>query len=108
MSDDDLKQVISTDAIAALQRVAGMLGNESPPNPMIVTSKNFVQVVPKLRELYEAGSRQLGEAIIEASRFLEAGQHGHACDVYRNFLTACPSRFYKEIAEGQLRKLDCS
>ena len=73
---------------------------------VVVGKDNFARLVDEMRALYKQGSRQLGNAIIEASNLLEKNQYEEAKAIYQNFLSICPSLFYKDIAINELDRLD--
>jgi len=105
LSDDELKGVVSDDSIAFLQGVVSLLSDEKKGNEISVSRNNFVSTVREMRRRYQTGSRLLGQAILEASDWLDKQQRGKAKEVYERFLLSCSSRFYREIAENQLKKL---
>lgn len=105
LSDAELEKIISDDAISILQRVVLLLGDEDQQNKLVVNRSNFGSIVHEMRSLYVIGSRHLGEAILEASDWLNKKHPVKAKEVYERFLSICPSKFYGDIARHQIAKL---
>lgn len=105
LSDADINGVVSTGTIAILQKVVHLLSESPPHEQPCVDSDNFVALVRKMGELYKRGSRTLGEAIIAASELLDTNQMEEAKAVYKQFLSSCSSKFYRDIASRQLKKI---
>ena len=104
-SDDDIEKIISDKTIAALQRMVEVLGDETKDSNVVVTKGNFVPMVRELRKLKHEGARALGEAILEASDWLDKQQPARAKMVYENFLSSCTAKFYRDIGRDQLIKI---
>lgn len=103
--DSEIKRVVSADSIALMQRVVFLLADEKVQGELVVDGENFVELVKEMAQLYRAGSRMLGDAILQASDFLDRDDLDKAKDVYQSFLSSCPSRFYRNIAKNQLDAL---
>jgi hypothetical protein len=104
LPDDEVEKLITTEAIATLQRVIELLSDESKPKA-IVDRGNFVLTVREMRKLYSVGSRLLGEAILEASGWMDKQEPIKAKESYERFLSSCVSKFYRDIARHQLQKI---
>lgn len=105
LPDAELQKAITEEAISVLQRVATLLGDENQKNMTVVNRNNFVPVVREMRRLYEIGSLRLGDAILEASDWLDKNQPAKAKEAYERFLSSCTSKFYRDIAKSQMEKL---
>ncbi len=105
LADDDLAKRIDADTIAAIQRVMVMLGADRRASGFPVDRADFVATVREMDRLCREGSRSLGEAIVEASAWGEKHDSARARAVYERFLADCRSKFHREIARYQLRKL---
>ncbi len=103
LPDDKLEKLIDADSIAVMQRVVDLLGADKRGLP--VDRADFVATVRELDRLYREGSRSLGEAIVEASEWGDRRDAERARAVYERFLAGCRSKFHREIARHQLRKL---
>ncbi len=104
LPDAELQKAITDDAISVLQRIIALLGDENKRN-MTVNRNNFVSVVREMRKLYETGSLGLGDAILEASDWLDKNQPAKAKETYERFLSLCTSKFYRDIARSQMEEL---
>jgi hypothetical protein len=104
MSDAALGERFNDEARVTILEAAGLL-MDKPFSATGVSFANFVPLVRELNELCASGSRQLGEAIIEAGDHKDAGRLQDAAAVFRRFMNACPSPFYRRIAEHELRSL---
>ena len=105
LGDDDLARRIDADSIATMQRVMVMLGGDTRASGFPVDRADFVATVREMDRLCREGSRSLGEAIVEASAWGEKQDSARARAVYERFLADCRSKFHREIARYQLRKL---
>jgi hypothetical protein len=105
LDDDALAKRIDADSIAAMQRVMVMLGADQRASGFPVDLSDFVATVRAMDGLCSEGSRSLGEAIVEASAWGDKKDSERARAVYERFLTGCRSKFHREIARYQLRKL---
>jgi hypothetical protein len=105
LGDEDLAKRIDADSVATMQRVMVMLGAESRRSGFPVDRADFVATVREMDRLCSEGSRSLGEAIIEASAWGDKQDRARARAVYERFLADCRSKFHREIARYQLRKL---
>ena len=103
MPDDKLEKLIDADTIAVMQRVMLLLGGERRDLPE--DRADFVATVREMDRLYREGSLLLGEAIVEASEWGDKQDCARARAVYERFLSDCRSKFHREIARYQLRKL---
>lgn len=97
------EKVVSDDTIAVLERVAQLLLGDETPSKVAVTQENFASIVRDMRKLKHEGARALGEAILEASDWLDKQQLAESRAVYEHFLSRCGSKFYTDIARNQLR-----
>lgn len=105
LPDAELEKAITNDAIRTLQRVVSLLGDENQNKKQVVSRDNFISVVREMRMLKKTGSRRLGEAILEASDWLDKNQPAKAKEAYERFLSSCTSKFYRDIAKTQMGKL---
>ena len=105
LSDDELAKRIDADSVATMQRVMVMLGADSRRGGVPDDRADFVATVREMDRLCREGSRSLGEAIVEASAWGEKQDRERARAVYERFLADCRSKFHREIARYQLRKL---
>ncbi len=105
LDDDALAKRIDADSIAAMQRVMVMLGADRRASGFPVDRADFVATVREMDGLCREGSRSLGAAIVEASAWGDKQDSERARAVYERFLGDCRSKFHREIARYQLRKL---
>ena len=105
LPSNEIEEIVSDEAIKTLKQVVDLLVDGTEQKKPVVRSTNFVDVVAKMREAYKVGSRTLGEAILEASEYIERGEVDKAKVVYRRFLSSCTAPFYRRIAEKHLRDL---
>jgi hypothetical protein len=105
LSDAQIANIVSEDTIRVLQRVADLLGDESEPGRPTVSPENFISTVRSMRERYAEGSRLLGNAILEASDWIDRNEPSKAREAYERFLSNCKLKFYRKIAANQLRKI---
>jgi hypothetical protein len=105
LDDEALAKRIDADSIAAMQRVMVMLGADQRASGFPVDRADFVATVREMDGLCSEGSRSLGEAIVEASAWGDKKDSERARAVYERFLADCRSKFHREIARYQLRKL---
>jgi hypothetical protein len=105
LNDTELEKIVCDNSIAVLQRAADLLRNEFRPVQIVVDRTNFVSTVRDLRRVYANGSNLLGDAILEASDWLDKGQPDKAKEVYQRFLSMCASKFYRDIAKSQLQNI---
>ena len=103
LPDHEVEKLVSAENIVILKAVVNLLGD--PRTQYIIDDKNFANVVREMRNLYRDGSRSLGNAIIEGSDWVDQGQPEKAKEVYKKFLESCMSKFYRDIAQVQLEKL---
>jgi len=106
MRDDELAKLIDADTIAVMQRVMVLLGADARCSGFPVDRADFVSTVREMDRLCSEGSRSLGEAIAEASEWGDKHDQQRARAVYERFLAGCRTKFHREIARYQLRKLD--
>ncbi len=104
LSDDEVEKLVTREATAMLQQIVELLSDESKPKT-IVDRENFVSTIREMRKLYSDGSRLLGEAILEASDWMDKKEPAKAKETYHRFLSLCVSKFYKDIAKNQLQKI---
>jgi len=100
----ELESKFSPECASTLAACAALL----LPAPFLtsqVTKQSFVSQVLLLRQTYVAGSRMLGEAIIAAGEFQDAGNLQAAAAVLAGFLQQCHAPFYRDIASNQLAKI---
>lgn len=105
LGDEELAKRIDADSVATMQRVLVMLGADSRASGFPVDRNDFVATVREMDSICREGSRSLGEAIVEASAWGEKKDRERARAVYERFLSVCRSKFHREIARYQLRKL---
>lgn len=103
MSASSIEEVISSDSIAILSRAIRMLA--AKPDTYVVTKDTFATIVHQMHGLMVNGSRMLGESIAAATEQRSAGRSEDARQIYLDFLKACESRFYQDIARHQLDAL---
>jgi hypothetical protein len=104
LPDDEVEKLITTEAITTLQQAVELLSDESK-SKVIVNRGNFIATVREMRKLYAVGSRLLGQAILEASDWMDKQEPIKARQTYERFLSSCVSKFYRDIARNQLRKI---
>ncbi|TQV73373.1 hypothetical protein [Denitrobaculum tricleocarpae] len=104
LSDSDLQQQFDQDAIAALKRILQELADEKHRDVEILPD-NFVELVRKVSSLKQSGARALGDALIEAGKFIEAGLYEEARAVYLEYLDSCEAEFYRRIVREQLASI---
>lgn len=105
LGDEDLATRIDAGSIAAMQRVLVMLGADRRASGFPFDRADFVATVREMDRLCSEGARSLGEAIVEASAWGDKKDSERARAVYERFLADCRSKFHREIARYQLRKL---
>jgi hypothetical protein len=105
LPDLELAMLFCETNAQVLQRVVVSLVDETDPNPTVVNRENFVALVHGMRRIKHEGARALGDAIIQASDYLDQQQPQRAKEVYERFLSTCHSPFFRDIARGQLKKL---
>ena len=105
LGDEELAKRIDADSVATMQRVMVMLGADSRRSGFPVDRADFVATVREMDRLCREGSRSLGEAIVEASAWGDKQDRERARAVYERVLADCRSKFHREIARYQLRKL---
>lgn len=103
LPDDEIEKLITAEAIATLQRVVELLGESKLK--VVVNRGSFVATVREMRKLYADGSRLLGDAILEASDWMDKQEPVKAKETYERLLSSCVSEFYRDIARNQLRKI---
>ena len=103
LPDEQFEKLIDADSIALMRRVMVLLGAEAQGLP--VDRADFVATLRDLDRVYREGSRSLGEAMVEASEWGDKHDQARARAVYERFLAGCRSKFHREIARYQLRKL---
>ena len=70
--------------------------------PGSISSGNFVSEVHRLRDECRAGSRGLGDAIVESGELSDAGDRAAARRILTAFLASCQAPFYRRIAAARL------
>ena len=105
LPDVELEKLIDADSIATMQRVMVMLGADGRCSGFPVDRSDFCTTVREMDRLCREGSRSLGAAIIEAAEWGDKHDAARARAVYERFLAGCRSKFHREIARYQLRKL---
>ena len=105
LPDDKLAKLIDADSMALMQRVTVLLGADARRNALPLDCADFVATVREMDRLYREGSLLLGEALVEASEWGEKQDAARARAVYERFLSSCRSKFHREIARYELRKL---
>ncbi|HEY7609507.1 MAG TPA: hypothetical protein VIF14_09770 [Alphaproteobacteria bacterium] len=108
LPDDALVKLIDADSIAVMQRITVLLGADARRNALPFDGADFVATVREMDRLYREGARSLGEAIVEASEWGEKQDAARARAVYERFLAGCRSKFHREIARYELRKLSAA
>ncbi len=104
LSDDDLARNVTASNIDTLHRISELL-DRTGERPTEWTSAKFVALVRRLHGLLVLGSRQLGDAIIEAQEHLDAGNQEQAKNTYRAYLSQDPAPFFETIARHRLEEL---
>lgn len=104
MSDEELSQSCSPEAIELLKRAAGELGRESEFID-VAASDHFILQVREVWSLKQKGARELGAVLVEAARLKDLGELGGAEQVYLQFLDTCRAPFYRAIATNELARL---
>ncbi len=70
-----------------------------------LNQSSFPDLVKVLNAHYERGSRALGNAIVDGTAVIESGKLAEAEKIFRQFISACPSTCYQEVAEHYLEKI---
>jgi len=104
MADDELAKVIDADSIAALRRVVWLI-DDSRSAPLPLDRADFVATVRTMERLYSEGARSLGEAMNEAQACCDQRDAARARAAFERFIARCGSRFHRDIARLQLKKL---
>jgi hypothetical protein len=105
LPDGELEKLIDAESIATMQRVMVLLGADAHCSGFPVDRADFCATVREMDRLCREGSRSLGAAMIEASEWDDKHDAERARAVYERFLAGCRSKFHREIARYQLRKL---
>ena len=104
LSDGELRERFSEEVKVTLVEAAALLMDRPLPGAD-VSAASFPGHVRRLNDLYAAGSRELGKAILQAGDHKDGGRIADAAAVLRRFVEACPSPFYRGIAQHQLQEL---
>lgn len=104
LDDVELQLLYSEQNASLLREIVSLLGDEDEKN-MPIDRTTFVPMIRKMRQGYRDGSRLLGKAIIAGSDLQDRGNIEEARQVYKQFLLACPSEFYRRIARYQMEQL---
>ena len=78
------------------------LGDTGRRGAKFASAEEFAQYVLDLRGNEKAWSRQLGGVLLKAQEQFDGGHSEDAKETLRSFRTACPWRFFAEIANTQL------
>jgi hypothetical protein len=105
LSDEEVRRLCDEAMLSALRRCAVALGYEGPREGAI-TPDNFGPVARATYVLLREGSNALSNAIGNAGKYLKRGESEKAIALYQAFIQACPSPFYQEIAQGQIRTIE--
>ena len=105
LNDNEISDYISKENIDLLNKAVDLLSNDQGNNLESISEENFIKSVKSLDELIKAGSRMLGEAIIEASDLRDVKRYNKAIEVYNKFLDQCNIKFYREIARTQMNEI---
>jgi hypothetical protein len=105
MPDDQLEKVIDADSIAVLRRVVCLIDDSRRAEPPLDRAE-FVATVRTMERLYSEGARSLGEAMNEAHACSDQRDAARARAAYERVIARCGSRFHRDIARLELKKLD--
>ena len=100
---EELRTRFSNENIVSICTLARYLLDEIV-KPEALTPSGFIDLVYKLRKYKKEGSRKLGDSLILADSMIKENNLGGAIAVLDNFIDACPSPFYRDIAEVQKNK----
>jgi hypothetical protein len=100
---EELRTRFSNENIVSICTLARYLLDEIV-KPEALTPSGFIDLVYKLRKYKKEGSRKLGGSLILADSMIKENNLGGAITVLDNFIDACPSPFYRGIAEVQKNK----
>ncbi len=87
-------------SLAALPEIIELLAPERQTQE--ITDDSIFDLIQFLYGLYASGSRQLGEAIIIGSDYVDQGDFESAIRCYEQFIETCHSPFYQRIAKARL------
>jgi hypothetical protein len=98
LEDEAIRQLLSPATTALLSRAVEALWDPARPPPSL-DRDSLPATVRELRRLIADGSNGLSRAIMESSHHRDCGRIEEFRAVLQAFIDACPSRFYREIAE---------
>ncbi len=70
-----------------------------------LNQRSLPDLVKVLNAHYERGSRALGNAIVDGTAAIESGDLAEGEKIFRQFISACPSTCYQEVAKHYLEKI---
>jgi hypothetical protein len=100
---EELRASFSNENIESICTLAKCLLDEIV-KPEALTPSGFIDLVYKLRKYKKEGARKLGDSLILADSMIKENNLAGAIAVLDNFIGACPSPFYRDIAEVQKNK----
>jgi len=111
LPDAELEKLIDADSIGVLRRVVWLLGDArggaaaARGTGLPLDRAEFVTTVREMDRRFREGARSLGEAMIEAHEWGDKHDAAKARAAYQRFIESCGSKFHRDIARFQLRKL---
>lgn len=108
LPDAELEKLIDADSIAVLRRAVWLLGDSgggARGAGVPLDRAEFIAIVREMDRRFREGARSLGEAMIEAHEWGDKRDAAKARAAYERFIASCGSKFHRDIARFQLRKL---
>ena len=108
LPDAELEKLIDADSIAVLRRVVWLLGDAhggARGTGLPLDRADFVATVREMDRRFREGARSLGAAMVEAHEWGDKHDAAKARAAYERFIESCGSKFHRDIARIQLRKL---
>ena len=117
LPDAELEKLIDADSIAVLRRVMWLVGDADGDarggaqggargTGLPLDRADFVATVRDMDRRFRDGARSLGAAMVEAHEWGDKHDAAKARAAYERFIESCRSKFHRDIARLQLRKLD--
>lgn len=103
-SSSEIAELWSQENKELLKGFIDYLGDDSYQE-IEVTEINFEVLIREMGALLKKGSNDLGKAIVKSASLEKSGKVESAIKVFEDFITSCPSKFYRNIAQNHLRKL---
>jgi hypothetical protein len=100
LSDEELRQLFSPQAQAALRRMIALLLDADVFEP--IDRQRFPAVVRIVEATLREGSHRLSEAMLTAADYRDSGRQKAFEDMMQEFIDRSPTRFHRQIAENYL------